>query len=124
MIFLSSFLFSQIHKLVLGNIRKFNRGEGQKPGGPHARGVAAKRSYPTFEVRGSGRECQGATAKERPRGATPRPRSGAAAGRSYPLPKARGDGQEELPHIQVAVAAWAQEGLEELFHIQGQEGRR
>ena len=53
--------------------------------------------------------------------------------------KARGDGREELPHaltcearggswedqpdIQGAVAARAQEGLEELFHVQGQEGR-
>ena len=64
------------------------------------------------EVRGSGQECQTATAQERPRGATlhpgqegrlrgdtqsprsgevrrgvaPRPRSGAAGGRSYPTP--------------------------------------
>ena len=29
------------------------RGQGQKPGGPHARRAAAKRSYHTFEVRGS-----------------------------------------------------------------------
>ena len=32
-------------------------------------------------------------------------------------------GQEEQPHIQGAVAAWAQEGREELLHVQGQEGR-
>ena len=38
-----------------------------------------------------------------------------------PLPKARGGGREELPHIQGAVAARAQEGLEELYHVQGQE---
>ena len=31
-----------------------------------------------------------------PRGATPRPRSGAAAGRSYTTPEVRGGGQEEL----------------------------
>ena len=30
------------------------RGQGQKPGGPHARGAAAKRSYPASEVRGGG----------------------------------------------------------------------
>ena len=30
--------------------------------------------------------------------------------------------EEELPHVQGAVIAWAQEGLEELFPIQGQEG--
>ena len=28
------------------------------------------------------------------------------------------------PHVQGAVAAWAQKGLEELSHIEGQEGRR
>ena len=64
-------------------------GQGQKPGGPHARGAAAKRSYLTSEVRGGGREHQAATAQEqlkgatpvwgqgwRPGGATPRTRSG------------------------------------------------
>ena len=35
----------------------------------------------------------------------------------------RGGGREEQPHIQGAAAARAQEGLEELLHIQGQEGR-
>ena len=45
-----------------------------------------------------------------------------AAGRSNPMPEARGSGQEELPHVQGAVAAWAQEGLKELLHIQGKEG--
>ena len=74
------------------------RGQGQKPGGPHARRAAAKRSYPTSEVRGSGRECQAATAQEWPRRATLRPRSGAAAERSYPTPEARGGGREEQPH--------------------------
>ena len=61
------------------------RGHGQKPGGPHARRAAAKRSCPTSEVRGSGRECQAATAQEGPRRATEvrSPRSGAAAERSY-----------------------------------------
>ena len=33
----------------------------------------------------------------------------------YPMSK-------EQPHIQGAVAAWVQEGQEELLHIQGQEG--
>ena len=31
---------------------------------------------------------------------------------------------EELSHIQGAVAAQAQEGLEELLHVQGQEGQQ
>ena len=39
-----------------------------------------------------------------------------------PKPEAKGDGGEEKPHIQGAVAARAQEGLEELSHIEGQEG--
>ena len=33
-----------------------------------------------------------------------------------------GDGQEEQPHLQGAVVVRAQEGLEELFHLQGQKG--
>ena len=41
---------------------------------------------------------------------------------SYPMPKVRGGGQEEQPHVQGAVVAPAQEGLEELSHNEGQEG--
>ena len=74
-------------------------------------GAAARRSYPTSEVRGGGRECQAATAQEPP------------AERSYPTPEVRGGGREEQPHFQGAVAAWTQEGLEELLHVQGQEGQ-
>ena len=39
------------------------------------------------------------------------------------MPDVKGSGQEEQPNVQGAVAAWVQEGGEELFHIQGQEGR-
>ena len=46
-----------------------------------------------------------------------------ATGRSYPTPEARGSGREDQPHIQEVVAARAQEGLEELSHVEGQEGR-
>ena len=46
-----------------------------------------------------------------------------AAKRSYPTSEARGGGREEQPHVQGAVAARGQEGLEELFHVQGQEGQ-
>ena len=53
-------------------------------------------------------------------------RSGAAAGREElphaPTPEARGGGREDQPHVQGAVAPWAQEGLEELAHAEGQEG--
>ena len=74
----------------------------------------------------------------RPRGVTPRLRSGAAAestilrqrknGREElphaPTPEARGCGREEQPRLQGTVAARVQESLEDLFHVQGQKGRR
>ena len=40
------------------------------------------------------------------------------------MPKARGGGREDQPHVQGAMAAQAQEGLEELSHVEGQEGRQ
>ena len=61
-------------------------------------GVAGGRSYPT-------------PLRQRPR---------AAAGRSNPMPEARGSGREDQAQ---AVAARVQEGLEELSHIEGPEGR-
>ena len=61
-----------------------------------------ERSYPTSEVRGSGWE-------ELPH---------------TPKPEVKGGGWEEQPHIQGAVAARAQEGLEDLSHMEGQEGQR
>ena len=48
----------------------------------------------------------------------------AVTGRSNPTPEARGGGREDQPHVQGAVAARAQEGLEELSHVERQEGRR
>ena len=62
--------------------------------------------------------------RRQPGAATLGPRKGAAAERSYPTPEARGSGREDQPHFQEVVAAWAQEGPEELSHIEGQEGRR
>ena len=69
---------------------------------PEARG-GDERSYPASEVRGGGRE-------EIPHAPSPRPR--AAAGRSNPTSKKPG------------LRGRAQEGLEELSHIEGKEGRR
>ena len=77
----------------------YKRGQGQKPGGPHAQRAAAKRSYPTSEVRGSGREEQA---------------------------HARGQGGswEDQPQVQGAVTPWAQKGLQEPSDVEGQEGRQ
>ena len=82
---------------------------------------AAERSYPATEVRGSGREKlpparQGRWPRE------PGCNSAGAAKRSFPTSEVRGGGREEKPHVQGVVAARAQEGLEELLHVQGQRG--
>ena len=83
----------------------------------------AKRSYPASEVRGGGQECQAAIAQEWPGGAIPCLRPGAVARRSYPTSEVGGGSREEPHHVQRAVAVQAQEGLEELSHTEGQEGR-
>ena len=44
------------------------------------------------------------------------------AERRYPRSEVRSSGRERQPHVEGVVAAQAQEGLEELFHIQGKEG--
>ena len=59
----------------------------------------AERSYPASEVRGNDE-------------------------RSYPTSETRGHSREEQPHAQGALAVRAQEGLEELSHVEGQEGWR
>ena len=56
--------------------------------------------------------------------ATQGPRPKAAARRTNPTSEARGRGWEGQPHVQGAVAAQAQEGLEELSHVDGQDGLR
>ena len=106
----------------------------------HARAAATgalgvtERSYPMSEVRGRSRE-DPMTERRRPRGVTPRRRSGAAAEsarlrrrrncrKELSQSEVRGGGQEEQPHVQEVVAARVQEGLEELFQVQGLEGRR
>ena len=75
-------------------------------------GGAAERRYPASEVRGGDERSYLASEV---RGCDER---------RYPVSKVRGSGREELPHVQGAVAAQAPEGLEELFHVQGREGRQ
>ena len=59
---------------------------------------------------------------QQPGGATPHPRPWAAVGRNNSMLEASGRGQEEQPLVQGAVGARVQEGLEELSHVEGQEG--
>ena len=82
---------------------------------PHPRSVgAAERSYPTSEVRGGNKrsypvsKVSGGGWKELPHA---------------PTPEARGGGWEDQPPVLGAMAARAQEGLEELSHVEGQEGQ-
>ena len=87
---------------------------------PHPRSGAEARRIPC--PRGSGQE-----ELPRVRGQGRRPRepgcnSTGAAKRSFPTSEVRGGGREEKPHVLGAVAARAQEGLEELLHVQGQRG--
>ena len=69
-----------------------------------------------------------------PRVVTPHPKTGAAAKSArlrwhrngkeeLPKSEVRGGSQEDLPHVQGVVAARAQEVLEELSHVEGQEGQ-
>ena len=112
------------------------RGQGQKPGGPHARREVAKRSYPTSEVRSKRPGVPGCNGAGTAKRSYPTSEVRGAAERRYPVSEVRGSGQEEIPHPPKpeargggredqphAVAALAQEGLEELSHVEGQEGR-
>ena len=98
-------------------------------------GEAAERSYPASEVIGGWEQLPRIQVQGRqPGGDTPCPRSGAGR-RSHLTPEARGGDPEEPPRAQGqgwrpggatqgAVAAQAQEGLEELSHLEGQEPQR
>ena len=46
------------------------------------------------------------------------------AKRSYPSSEVRGGGWEEKLHVQGTIAERAQEGLEELSHVEGKERRQ
>ena len=91
-----------------------------------AQGSLAERSFPSPKVRGRGREELPHTRGQRwrPGGATLYPRPGEVARRSNPMSEARSGSWEKQPHVQGVVAAWAQEGLEELSHVEGQEGQQ
>ena len=94
------------------------RSQGLRLGGatprPHTRGLGPR----------PGRATQHPRQERRLGAANPCPRPGAVAGRSYPTPEARCRGRQDQPQVQGVMAAWAQEGLEELSHVEGQEGRR
>ena len=88
-------------------------------------------SYPKSKVRGRGREEIPHAPKPKARGDgreelphAPKPEAKGGGGEEHHTTEARGGGQEDQPHVQGAVAAWVQEGLEELSHVEGQEGWR
>ena len=76
----------------------------------------AERSYPTFKVRRGAAERRYPATKVRGGSWEELPHT--------PKPKARGGSQENQPHTQGAMAARAQEGLEEISHLEGQEGQQ
>ena len=89
------------------------RGQGQRPRVPDCDGAGtAERSYPASEVRGA--------AERR----YPASEVSGSNERSYPTSEVRGGGWEDQSHVQGAVAVRAQKGLEELSHVEGQEGRQ
>ena len=89
--------------------------QGQRPklGGPHAQRAVAKRSYPTSEV---GVAAESARLQRRRNGREKLPRAGGQGQRP--------GGTTLHPKNGGAVATRAQEGLEELCHMEGQEGWR
>ena len=94
------------------------RGQGQGLRVPDCNGTGkAERSYPVSKARGGRRE-------ELPHAPKPEARGDGWEELPHsPMLEARGGVREDQPHVQGAVAAQAQEGLEELSHVEGQEGR-
>ena len=69
-------------------------------------------------------EVRGGAQEEIPHALMPEARGGRQEELSHaPTPEAKGGGQEDQPHVQGVVGVRAQEGLEELSHVEGQEGR-
>ena len=107
------------------------RGQGQQPEElPHVRGQGRRREeLPRVQGRGRHREEIPHAPSQRTGAAggrsyptPPHPRPRAAGGRSNPTHEARVGGRGDQPHVQGAMAAGAQEGLEELSHVEGQDG--
>ena len=104
-------------------------------------GGAAERRYPASEVRGSDErsyptsKVRGDSQEEIPHALKPEARGGGWEELPHArMSEARGSAQEEQPHARGqgwwpggkphAVAARAKEALQELSHVEGQEGRR
>ena len=120
------------------------RGQGQQPRIPDCHGAvtakrsylaskvggrgAAERRYPASEVRGGDErsypesEVKSGSREELPHAPVPEARG--SSWEEQPTPEARDGGREAQTHVQGAVAARAQEGLEELSLVEGQEGQR
>ena len=115
------------HSLTYEITHPYKNGKGPYPGA-----ALAERSYPLPKVRGGDRERQAATAQERPRGATPRPRSGAAAKRTYSYPRSGQRPRRATPcprSVAVAEGGYPTSevrsgGRGELPHVRGRGGGR
>ena len=87
-----------------------------------------ERRYPASEVRGSEErsytvsEVWDCGLEELPQ--APKPEASGGGWEEQSTPEARGGSQEDQPHVHRALAVRAQEGLEELSHVEGQEGRQ
>ena len=114
------------------------RGQGWRPGEAtprlHAQGQGrwwgGDTPRPKSDARGGGLEEIPNAPKPEARGYrrgelphAPKPEAKGGGGEEHRMTEARGGGQEDQTHVQGAVAARAQEGLEELSHIEGQEGQ-
>ena len=70
-------------------------------------------------------EARGGRQEELPHAPKPEARGSRQEELPYaPTPEARGGGWEHQPHVQGAMAVRAQEGLEELSHVESQEGQQ
>ena len=74
--------------------------------------LSAAESYPASEVSGKAERSH------------PTSEARAATESSNLTPKARRGSWKGQSHVQGVVAVWAQEGLEEPLHVQGQEGQQ
>ena len=116
--------YNKVGNTTLNISASYCRVRGRSREDPIPKRAAAKRSYPTSEVRGSGRECQAAMAQEQPGGATPRPNSRGQGRQLGGATHARSQGQQPggpmpCPRSRGCTGAGGSRGA---IPLEGQEG--